>query len=365
MIFGFSGKDLVLLSTCMITMFFNACTYSIQGPFFPKESAKRGLTPLQYGFVFSIYELVIFLSSIPAGRVIGKLGPKIVTVTSNIVLGFSVAAFGLCHYLQTALAFAISSTIVRCLEAVAAAAVTTGIMTVAINNFPDKSSVMVSYSETFFGFGSVAAPAFTGPIYDEWGYTAPFTVVGIILIIFTLFLYLIIPETDMSSGKSVVREDMKTSDICRLGQLYPAIAGLTAAHMSLAMILSLLEPHIRFMNFTATTVGALFLLMGLGYCICSPFIGYLCYKGINPILLMICGTLLIIISFMLLAPLPILAKEPNLALIISSLLLVGFGTAGCKTPSFVHILKVKQNEMCFFSDFLIFFALFKHFRGSQ
>ena len=229
------------------------------------------------------------------------------------------------------------------------AAMTTGVMTIAVNQYPEKSSVMVSYTESFFGFGSVAAPAFTGPIYDSFGYTAPFIFVGGLLLLFTIALIIILPGNGKTESKKDATEKRKIrlKEVMKLAHLYPGLIGLTVAHMSIAFVLAQLEPHIRFLNYSATNIGGLFLLMGLGYCISSPIFGIFCQKGFSPIHIMMLGQVLLMCGYMLIAPLTVLGNQPTLAMLIAGLLLLGIGSGASKSPSFVHILKVMMEKITF------------------
>ncbi|GIX94914.1 MFS-type transporter SLC18B1, partial [Caerostris darwini] len=48
--------------------FWMASAFSLQAPFFPREAELKGATPTQYGFVFSVFELVIIIMSPVYGK---------------------------------------------------------------------------------------------------------------------------------------------------------------------------------------------------------------------------------------------------------------------------------------------------------
>lgn len=60
---GFSKRQCVLLAVFGLINFISAITFSIQAPFYPAEAEKKGATASEYGFVFGIFEFVIFLAS--------------------------------------------------------------------------------------------------------------------------------------------------------------------------------------------------------------------------------------------------------------------------------------------------------------
>lgn len=50
--------------------FMSFCSMSIMSPFFPAESAKKGVSESVSGLIFGVYALVIFLSSPVFGKVV-------------------------------------------------------------------------------------------------------------------------------------------------------------------------------------------------------------------------------------------------------------------------------------------------------
>ena len=48
-----------------------------QAPFFPQEAEKKGANATEYGLVFGIFELVVFLISPVYGQFLNRIGPKV------------------------------------------------------------------------------------------------------------------------------------------------------------------------------------------------------------------------------------------------------------------------------------------------
>ena len=70
-------------------------TSLFQAPFFPKEAEKKGATPSDYGLVFGLNELVIFIASPIMGKNMQKLGAKRVFNSGIIIVGSCYIVFGL------------------------------------------------------------------------------------------------------------------------------------------------------------------------------------------------------------------------------------------------------------------------------
>ena len=62
---------------------------SLQPPFFPSEAEKKGATPSQYGFMFGITNLTIFIISPIFGKYGSRIGPKLCFNIGAVLQGVS------------------------------------------------------------------------------------------------------------------------------------------------------------------------------------------------------------------------------------------------------------------------------------
>ena len=63
---------MVMVTLC-VTHLCNGMCVSLQAPFYPAEAEKKGASATQYGLVFGIFELTVFIVS----PIVGKLLPKV------------------------------------------------------------------------------------------------------------------------------------------------------------------------------------------------------------------------------------------------------------------------------------------------
>ena len=77
-------KTVILKRTCFF-----------QAPFYPKEAEKKGATASDYGFVFGVYELFVFIASPIMGKNMGKFGAKRVFNAGLLTIGTCCIMFGL------------------------------------------------------------------------------------------------------------------------------------------------------------------------------------------------------------------------------------------------------------------------------
>ena len=73
---SFNRRQQLTLFVFAIANFCSAICVSLQAPFYPHEAEKKGATASQYGFVFGIFELTVFIVSPIVGKNLSKLGAK-------------------------------------------------------------------------------------------------------------------------------------------------------------------------------------------------------------------------------------------------------------------------------------------------
>ena len=67
------GEQWMVMVTLCVTHLCNGMCVSLQAPFYPAEAEKKGASATQYGLVFGIFELTVFIVS----PIMGKLLPKV------------------------------------------------------------------------------------------------------------------------------------------------------------------------------------------------------------------------------------------------------------------------------------------------
>ncbi len=73
----------------------------LQPPFYPSEAEKMGATPAEYGFVFGIANLSLFMFSPFFGKYGTKIGPKLCFNIGAVMQGVSGFLFAFLPYLKT------------------------------------------------------------------------------------------------------------------------------------------------------------------------------------------------------------------------------------------------------------------------
>ena len=89
---------------------------SLQPPFYPSEAEKMGATPAEYGFVFGIANLSLFLFSPIFGAYATRIGPKTCFNCGAVLQGVSGFLFAFLPYCTTTGLFIGLSYLLRFLE---------------------------------------------------------------------------------------------------------------------------------------------------------------------------------------------------------------------------------------------------------
>ena len=334
-----------LILASLVSLFFSSCTYSLQGPFFPGVATAKGLSAFQYSIVFSSFELVSFIASFPIVKLMNILGYKLVTVLSAVLLGLSVILFGWFYYVDDSTGFFLSCLFGRTLEALGNTGLTTGVMTIATDHFPHIATLIIASTEMSYGLGFVFGPLISGPIYDAWGYVAAFVLVGFVILAFAVLLVCVLPRDNEANIKNDFESKAAIGiiDILKVRRLWFGLPVLASSEVSLTMVLTFLEPHLRNFKFSTSEISLIFSVTGLAFATGTVFWGLLCYKYCEPHHAMTTGSILHILGFSFIGPLPFLRTRLTIWKVMIGIFLTGCGMGAQAMPSFFFIKKVRQT----------------------
>ena len=77
-----SKDQWMVLAVLCVTHLCNGMCVSLQAPFYPAEAEKKGASATEYGLVFGIFELTVFIVSPFVGKILPKV--RIYNVLYNI-----------------------------------------------------------------------------------------------------------------------------------------------------------------------------------------------------------------------------------------------------------------------------------------
>jgi len=294
----------------------------MQAPFYPIEAEMKGCTPSEYGLVFGVFELVVFLVSPIIGANLNRLGIKATLCTGIGAVGISTVLFGLLDKLENGKVFLAFSFVLRIIAAAGNGAFLTGSFSLIAKEFPENVAAMFAILETFFGLGMILGPFIGGLLYEIGGFILPFVILGGCLIAATLFVVVVLPRSRDTTPESTEKPTMMKA--LKVPSIVMACYSVACAAASLGFLQATLEPHLREYKMNAVQIGAMFVVNGGVYGVAAPVFGMVCDRY-SPKLIAFLGAVLMVISFALMGPLPIIPIGKSKPLIIFTLVLQGIG----------------------------------------
>lgn len=314
-----------------------ALTVSIQAPFYPAEAERKGATATEYGLVFGVFELVIFLVSPFYGKYIMKIGPKFLLNAGIFTTSICCILFGLLDRVNGREAFVVLSFIIRIVQALGEAGYITASFSLTAKEFPDSIATTFALLETCFGIGILLGPTLGGALYQVGGYIMPFTVLGSLLFIAACITYFVLP-----SSKDDYLHDAETFNVLSVMRIVPvAIAALSvfSGATAIGFVAATLEPHLRQFHLTPVLNGLMFIVSGGIYGLTAPIWGRLCDKVGQTKLFIAIASVLVCIAFTLLGPAPYIPVKTTLWMCIVGLVFQGVGVGGEIVCAFLGSLK--------------------------
>jgi len=343
---NFTKKQWLITITFVVVNFCNAMCVSVQAPFYPHEAEKKGCVPSEYGLVFGVFELTVFLVSPIIGANLNRLGVKMTLNVGIGTVGCTSILFGLLDKIQNGKLFLGLSFTLRIIEACGNAGFLTGSFSMIAKEFPDNVATMFAILETFFGIGMIMGPTVGGALYEAGGFTLPFVTLGGVLVCATIFTTIILPHSGDDSGNSN-QEKPSMLKALKVPSIVMACYSVACAASSLGFIQATLEPHLRDFDLSALQIGAFFVISGGCYGVSAPLWGLFCDRKPAKVASM-AGAILMIVSFVFMGPLPILHIQKSIPIVSVALIAHGIGLGAEVVAGFADAHK--QSLMAGFPD---------------
>nr|XP_019588306.1 PREDICTED: MFS-type transporter SLC18B1 [Rhinolophus sinicus] len=309
-------------------------SYSILGPFFPKEAEKKKASNTVIGMIFGCYALSQLLASLVFGKYLVHIGAKFMFVAGLFVSGGVTILFGLLDQVPEGPIFIAMCFLVRVTDAISFAAGITASFAILAKTFPNNVGTVLGSLEIFSGLGLVLGPPLGGLLYQSFGYEVPFILLGGITLLMVPLNMCILPNYESNPGNP---------SFWKLITL-PKVALISFVINSLSACFGFLDPTLSLFvlekfNLPAGHVGLVFLGLALSYAISSPLFGLLSDK--MPHLrkwFLVLGNLTTAGCYMLLGPAPVLHIKSQLWLLVLILVINGISAGMSIIPTFPEIL---------------------------
>lgn len=269
----FNQRQILTLIVFSIADFCQAICVSLQAPFFPQEAEKKGCTATEYGLVFGIFELTVFIVSPFLGKHINDLGAKKVsgryiqmidslqTLSTLQIFNLGIFTTGSCSImfgfldkLENGTAFIGFSFVIRVIEAIGNSAFLTASFSIIAKEFPENVATMFACLETFFGLGLIVGPSVGGALYAVGGFPAPFISMGACLLSAACFTFFVLPKHYDEADKNAVSSKGVLAAL-KVPSISMAAYSILCASASVGFLVTALEPQLRQFNLSPVSMG--------------------------------------------------------------------------------------------------------------
>ncbi|XP_072355858.1 MFS-type transporter SLC18B1 isoform X2 [Scyliorhinus torazame] len=308
--------------------------YSSLGPFFPKEAEKKGASASIVGMIFGCFALIELLFSLILGKYIVQIGAKFMFLVGLSISGWCTILFGLLDKAPDGPIYISLCFIVRSMDGIGFSGGMTATFSILAATFPNNVATIMGLLEIFSGLGLILGPPIGGFLYQSFGYEVPFFILGSIVLLMVPLNMCILQNYDGIASKESFWNLIAI----------PKIALVCLLLCSISSCIGFLDPTVSLFvtekfDLQPGYVGLVFLGFALSYALSSPLLGYLSDR--TPRIrkwLMLVGSWLIVLSFFLLGPAPILHIKCQLWMFVLMMVISGFSLSMSGIPIFPEII---------------------------
>jgi len=167
----------------VLSSFLIGLVISFQSTFYPFEAEEKGAVPSQYGFVFGVFNLSLFVFSPIFGKYGMSIGVKYLYIGGTFIVGVVTTLFVMLKDLPDPKMFIGLSYILRFLDGLGHAMRFGSGVVLATQWFPNNIATVVSVLDSTYGFGRAIGPPVGVWLYNYGGFKMPFLAGGIATII--------------------------------------------------------------------------------------------------------------------------------------------------------------------------------------
>ena len=198
----------MVMVTLTMTHLCNGMFVSLQAPFYPAEAERKGASATEYGLVFGIFELTVFLVSPIMGKYLPRIGIDRAFIGGISITGLMCVAFGFLNRVSDGKSFIALSFVNRIVGAIGNSAFLSASFTLVAQMFPNSVSPVFGLVEMSNGVGMIIGPAAGGALFQLGGFTTPFGVLGGILLVQAIISTKILPRLKTDSSESSGGDDI-------------------------------------------------------------------------------------------------------------------------------------------------------------
>ncbi|CAI8043946.1 MFS-type transporter SLC18B1 [Geodia barretti] len=336
---SYTWRRNVLIAALLSTItFFVASAYSMVASFFPIEAAEMGSNSITTGVIIGVSPLCLATLSPVIGYFLPKLGTKMILISGQVLVGGAFFLMAFLAYMPSSTSFVVYGILLRVTEGVGWAMSNTTIIALIPVLFPSRVGTLTGLIFGAIGLGYTAGPPLGSILVVAAGYSAPFWIVGGIILCLAPVTFLLLKETSTSS--KVLPFQIVIKLLSHLSFSMIQIAGIVG-YGSLTFQEAALSVYLlNEIGLNLLEIGIYFAVIAVSYTLITVVAGLLSDKfGPRTLIitgLFICGASLMVLGLNQLPPIP-----PRWTILIS-LALVGCGAALAGVPAYSDLLQQAQ-----------------------
>jgi len=304
--------SLVILA---FSSFLGGSSLSILAPFYSKEAELHGISITGSGTVFaSIFVLQIIFTPV-FGKYLQVIGSIRLFILGVLLSGLTNIIFGFLPVIASGPVFLTASLVTRSITAIGEAAINTSVFPLARRRSRKNwQSTMMSILESMVGLGTTIGPFIGGILFDCGGFYLPFTVCGSLLVASGCVAHCVLDPKEEQAAVSKEEDGWVTyrTLLCNPVMIITCIVTICTG-ISTGWYQPTLEPYVREQfSLTPTQASLLFVIDGGVYAIVTPIVGRFLDKGLDCKCILLVGSAVILLGYLLLAPAPPFLLSPSL-----------------------------------------------------
>uniref|UniRef100_A0A2C9LRP1 Major facilitator superfamily (MFS) profile domain-containing protein n=1 Tax=Biomphalaria glabrata TaxID=6526 RepID=A0A2C9LRP1_BIOGL len=335
-LWALSHRKKMVVFSLVLSNFLVGCCFSLLAPFYPQEAEKKDVSNLVTGFIFSSFELTIFVSSPVFGNFMTRIGPRFMLIAGLLTAGSCAVLFGTLDRCPPGTPFIIISFACRCVEALGFSAFITSGFAIISSEFPKNVGTVFALLETADGIGLMVGPALGGALYELGGYGLGFYVLGGLTLATGGIMIFLLPETQDAHQE----RKGKVLTLLKSPFIWFSVFSIAVASLGIMFLDPTFSKHLKQFDLSPALIGLIFVITPGLYGLTSPFWGYISdTKNMNGRLIFL-GNLMCGISYLLIGPSPYLPFIPEkLWVIIIGLVILGTFISLCMVPTLNCLLQ--------------------------
>ena len=336
------ARNILNLFLISFSVFFAGISLSLLSPFYPSEALSKGVSVTQSGLVLgSVFITTIIFTPI-FGKYIDVLGARKFLIFGCFVVGLGNISFGFLEQVQDTKTFFALSIVIRVITAIGESAVAPAAYPLAGKQVSKENyGKAIATAEACFGVGTMFGPSLGGALYDAGGFPLPFWISGGLAVAVSILSWVFLK--DDSNGYDDLDNNKKVSwlEILKAPGVLISVFALAFSGSAWAWYSASLEPWLKEgYGLSSSQTGLVLMTFGLVYTIFTPLCGFLTDRGLDGLVAMTIGNLIISVGFVVLGPIPpFQAIGGKLWLVVVSLGLQGLGSAATYLGALLYMMK--------------------------